>query len=324
MSRPVLIALRALKLGDLLTGVPALRALADAFPEHRRVLLAPEVFAPLVAHAGLADALVPTPGLGLLDRRLAGADVAVDLHGRGPESQPLLLDLAPARLIAFSHEDIPATAGLPQWRPGEHEVIRWCRLLGESGIAADPSRLDIAAPVRPVADCVPGATVVHPGAASESRRWPVERFAAVARAEMDRGRPVVVTGGPSEVDRARRVAGLAGVPADHVLAGRTSVLDLLAVVAAAGRVVSGDTGIAHVATAVGTPSVVLFGPVSPDEWGPPPDRPQHRALWAGKRGDPHQDTVFSGLLDIRPEAVIAAVGALPGRSVPLLHRTELV
>ncbi len=67
-----------------------------------------------------------------------------------------------------------------------------------------------------------------------------------------------------------------------MLAGRTDLVELAAAVAAAGRVVCGDTGVAHLATALGTPSVVLFGPTSPARWGPPADRPQHRVLWAGR------------------------------------------
>ncbi|MDP9383785.1 MAG: glycosyltransferase family 9 protein, partial [Actinomycetota bacterium] len=68
-------------------------------------------------------------------------------------------------------------------------------------------------------------------------------------------------------------------------------------VAGAARVVSGDTGVSHLATAVGTASVTLFGPVPPQEWGPPAlDR--HVALWAGRRGDPHAGEPDPGLLEL--------------------------
>jgi uncharacterized protein YjbJ (UPF0337 family) len=55
------------------------------------------------------------------------------------------------------------------------------------------------------------------------------------------------------------------------------------------------------------PSVVLFGPTPPAEWGPPPDRPWHRALWAGRRGDPHAKAPDAGLLAISVEDVLAAL-----------------
>jgi hypothetical protein len=54
---------------------------------------------------------------------------------------------------------------------------------------------------------------------------------------------------------------------------------------------------------------VLFGPVSPAEWGPPPGSP-HLTLWSGRLGDPHRDEPDPGLLEIEPRAVIAALDAL--------------
>jgi len=73
-------------------------------------------------------------------------------------------------------------------------------------------------------------------------------------------------------------------------------------------VVSGDTGIAHLATAYRRPSVVLFGPVPPRRWGPPPDRPYHRAIWHGtraERGDDPGPAVHPALLKIRVDEVLA-------------------
>ena len=304
---PVLVALRALGLGDLLTGIPALRALRAAFPDHHCVLVAPSPLGPLVQRERLADELVHGSGLAPIDPGLTHPDVAVDLHGRGPGSQPLLLALHPERLVAFAHPEVPGTEGGPRWRPDEHEVQRWCRLLDESGIPADPTALDITAPAAPELAWTAGATVIHPGAASAARRWPVERFAAVARAESAAGRVVVVTGSPSERPLAEHLAQLAGLPPGRVLAGRTDLLSLAAVISSAGRLVSGDTGVAHVATAVGTPSVVLFGPVPPSEWGPPPARRRHIALWAGRRGDPHASRIDTGLLELTVDRVSAAL-----------------
>ena len=249
------------------------------------MLAAPAVLAPLARLTGAVDEVVDTAPLAPLDARLHGAAVAVNLHGRGPQSTALLRATAPQRLIAFGE-------GVT-WRPGEHEVARWCRLLAESGIPADPSDLRIAAPPAEVPAHLRGATLIHPGAASAARRWPSERFAAVARAERAAGRRVVVTAGPGEEPLARAVADGTGAtvvtPAD--------LEQLAALVAAAGRLVCGDTGVAHLATALGTPSVVLFGPVPPAEWGPPPGG-RHVALWRGRRGDPHGLEPDPGLLEI--------------------------
>jgi ADP-heptose:LPS heptosyltransferase len=66
------------------------------------------------------------------------------------------------------------------------------------------------------------------------------------------------------------------------------------------------------ATALATPSVVLFGPTPPVEWGPPAGG-RHVALWAGRSGDPHGSRTDPGLLDIPVAAVLAALDATPGR-----------
>jgi ADP-heptose:LPS heptosyltransferase len=291
-----LVALRDLGLGDFLTGVPALRALARAFPEHERVLVAPRALAPLVELSGTGFALADAPP--------PHADVAVNLHGRGPQSHARLRAAAPRRLIAFACAGHPG----PAWHPGEHEVVRWCRLLEESGIPADPGdlRLELAAPHH-------GATIVHPGAAFPARRWPPERWAAVVRAERAAGRRVIVTGGPGERPLARAVA--AGTGAE-IRAGETGLAELAALIAGAGRVLCADTGVAHLATAFGIPSVVLFGPTPPAEWGPPPHDRRHRALWAGRRGDPHAAEPDPGLLAITVDDVLARLTPAPAGSPP--------
>jgi ADP-heptose:LPS heptosyltransferase len=310
--RPAVVVLRALGLGDLLTAVPALRALADAFPRHPRLLATPAALAPLARCSGAVDELVPTEGLAEpLHRRLHGAGLAVNLHGRGPESHDLLLETEPRRLVAFTHPAVPASSEGPRWRPDEHEVDRWCRLLEESGIAADPSRLDLELPPGPIPHGVRDATLIHPGAASPARRWPPERFAEVARTEAGNGRTVVVTGGPNEVELAHDVADRAGLPDGAVHAGQGGILALGRLIAAADRVVCGDTGVAHLATALRTPSVVVFGPTSPALWGPPPDRPWHRALWEGTSGDPHGQLPDPGLLAIHVDQVLEALVDLP-------------
>ncbi|HZB35614.1 MAG TPA: glycosyltransferase family 9 protein [Gaiellaceae bacterium] len=310
MAVATLVALRPLGLGDLLTGVPAIRALARAFPEHRRILAAPAALAPLALHAGGIDAVHHTVPGAALDAALGQADVAVDLHGKGPESHRVLLAARPRRLIAFANTAVGESSAGPEWRFDEHEVARWCRMLTKSGVPADPVDLDLDPPPVPVPASLSGATLIHPGAASEARRWPAERFAEVARVESESGRRVVVTGSRQEVALAAHVAELGGLPRSAVLAGRTDLLTLAALVATAGRVVCGDTGVGHLATALRTASVVLFGPVSPAHWGPPPDRPWHRVLWAGRTGNPHSDRPDRGLLDIGVEDVLEALAEL--------------
>jgi ADP-heptose:LPS heptosyltransferase len=175
-------------------------------------------------------------------------------------------------------------------------------------VRADPDALDLAVPVVPPP--VRGVAVVHPGAAYPGRRWPPGRFAAAARHLADSGCDVVVTGGPAEAELARSVARAAGLGEDAVLAGRTTTLELAAVIAAARVVVCGDTGVAHLATAYRRPSVVLFGPVSPALWGPPPRR-QHVVLWHGNgAGDPWGTELDPALAKVTVAEVTAALDAL--------------
>jgi ADP-heptose:LPS heptosyltransferase len=304
------VALRALGLGDLLTAVPALRALQRTWPAATVTVAAPRALAPRVGLTGCE--LVDAAPLAPLPAALHAADVLVNLHGRGPQSHRVALRARPRRLIAFVHDEVPETAGMPEWRADEHETARWCRLLEESGVPCEPGDLRLTAPpLRNPLTTLRGATVVHPGAASPARRWPPGRFAQVARAEAAAGRPVVITGGPDERGLARAVAVRAGLPETVVLAGRTDLHDLAAVVGAAGRVVCGDTGVGHLATALGVPSVLLFGPTSPETWGPWRGGDRHRVLWAGRTGDPHGRTPHAGLLEIEPRDVLAELAALP-------------
>jgi ADP-heptose:LPS heptosyltransferase len=312
LDKPRLLILRALKLGDLLTAVPALRALARAFPDHERVLAAPGSLGPLVALIDLPAGesaihrVADTGELQPLASELHGCQWAVNLHGRGPQSHRILLAAEPDRAIWFEHPEVPESAGAPRWRADEHEVERWCRLLTECGISANPDDVYLPAPAS--APPASGATVIHPGASSPARRWPLDRFAAVARAERGRGRPVLITGSRAELALAEELAARANLPPGAVLAGRTDLVALAATIAAAQRVVCGDTGVAHLASALRVPSVVLFGPTSPSHWGPRGDGATHRFLWGGRSGDPHGSEPDQGLLEIDAEQVIAALG----------------
>jgi ADP-heptose:LPS heptosyltransferase len=225
----------------MLTAVPAIRAIARAFPAHYRVLAAPLYLAPLVKLCGGIDEVVDAAPLEPLDDSLQDIDVAVNLHGRGPQSHRIALRTQPRRLIAFANADIAETAGFPEWRPDEHEIDRWCRLLRESGIPADPNDLQLAAPHGDAR--ARGAIVLHPGAASESRRWPSDRWIELCMRLRQEGERVVLTGAAAEFRRCRFIARGAHLPIECVLAGRTDLADLACIVASARAVVCGDVNV---------------------------------------------------------------------------------
>src|SRR5699024_326897 len=132
---------------------------------------------------------------------------------------------------------------------------------------------------------------------------------AVVRALARRrpGVPIVITAGPGEEGRAVQVAVRAGPASGAVQARRTTVTELHALIAGARLVVSGDTGVAHLAAARRVRSVRLFGPTAPAGWGPRIGPHLHRVRWAGGTGEPHADRPDPGLWEITAEQVLTAV-----------------
>lgn len=299
----MILILRALGVGDLAAAAPAVRGLRAAFPGETLALAAPAWLTPLIEAIGGVDRVLPAGELEAIGGLAEPPQIAVNLHGSGPESHRVLRELQPAKLWAFANPDAGHTDG-PGWRDEEHEVRRWCRLIGFYGVPSDPADLDLATPD---VDVARGVTIIHPGAKSPTRRWPPERYASVARRLRSAGHRVLITGSAAERDLRVRVSELAGLGADAVPS--TDLAHLLGLVASARLVISGDTGIAHLATGYRTPSVTLFGPVSPARWGPPPGREWHHPIWHGVRSEPgdRPGPVHPALLSITEDEVLAAV-----------------
>lgn len=303
-AEPQLLVLRSLGLGDLLVAVPALHALQRAFPGHRLLYASPEWLADAVELVGGYE-LLPAHGL---DEPLplphGAVDIAVNLHGKGPQSTSLLQAAGPRVVIGHRGDGVDG----PDWVEDLNERSRWTRLLQWHGIAADPTNVALRIPTGP-APC-PGATVIHVGAAFASRLWPAERFAMVARRLSERGHRVIFTGSGQERQRALEICGQAGLAGSAVVAGSLRLREFAACIAAARLVISADTGAAHLASAYGRPSVVLFGPVGPDRWGPPPG--PHLALTRDdlRRGDPFAESPDPALLGVTVDDVLAAAAGL--------------
>jgi ADP-heptose:LPS heptosyltransferase len=293
-----IVVLRALGLGDFLTAVPALRALRRGFPDSSITLASSPALVPLLPLTGALNGLRPVTRLGGLGRPDPRPDLLVNLHGRGPESIADAVASGARTVWTHAHPAYPDWPG-PEWVAAQHEVARWCRLLEAYGLVTDRTDLELARPETPSA--APGAVVVHPGSTAAERRWPAERFGAVAAALAAAGHRVLVTGTAGEADLADTARTAAGLPPEASLAGRLDLAGLAALVADAALVVSGDTGVAHLASAYRTPSVVIFGPTSPALWGPPADGP-HRVLWRASG---------TGLHDIAAAEVTEAALGLP-------------
>ncbi|WP_371555044.1 glycosyltransferase family 9 protein [Streptomyces longwoodensis] len=268
--------------GDVLLAGPAIRAVA-ARADHVTLLCGP-LGAP-AAHLlpGVDEVLVwEAPWAGFepppvrrrdVEELIAAvrADTALVLTSfhQSPLPTALLLRLAGVTRIAADSEDYPGSLlDVRHHRaPHAHEVDAALDLAEAAGFPrpAD-TRLRILPP--PDTSALTGAgpyVVVHPGASVPARAWSPARCAQAVRALADAGHRVVVTGSPGERALTRRVAGNDGVD----LGGRTGAPELAGVLARADAIVTGNTGPAHLAAAVGTPVVSLFAPVVPAErWRP--------------------------------------------------------
>jgi heptosyltransferase-2 len=173
-------------------------------------------------------------------------------------------------------------------RPGEHELWRHLRLVAATGVPVPevpdatwpvPDALRRSARARLAEAGLPKGPFVAAHVASfahEAKRWPEERFAALfERLAAERGLPVVLLGSAAEAPMNARVASLAPGARVVDLAGKTSLPEVLGVVAEAELFVGNDSGLAHLANAAGTPTTVVFGPTDPDATRP----------WDGPRAD---------------------------------------
>ncbi|MFF5214351.1 HAD-IIIA family hydrolase [Micromonospora sp. NPDC000442] len=248
---------------------PRGRAAADLLPgvdeviEHRLPWIDP------------APASVDPPELATLVSRLAAvaADEAViftSFH-QSPLPLALLLRMAGVARIAAISDDYPGSLLDVRHRVpvGVPEAERALSLAAAAGYAlgeGDEPHLRLRpVPPPPPAAGEPGYVVLHPGSAAPARGCPPELAERIADELSAAGYRVVVTGGPHERDLTERIAGRHG----RDLGGRTGLAELAGIVAAAGAVVVGNTGPAHLAAAYGVPVVSLFAPTVPfGQWGP--------------------------------------------------------
>jgi ADP-heptose:LPS heptosyltransferase len=216
-------------------------------------------------------------------------DLTLQMHGSGRLSNSLAVMLGAARTTGFivPGDYFPDAERYVAWREGEHEILRYLRLMRELGVPARGAELefpvsaDDRAEWQRVADASQlgdGPFVcIHPGSQLPSRRWRAARFAQVGDALAADGFKVVLTGVSSEAAVTREVAdAMRARPVD--LAGRTSLGALGALVSAARLVVCNDTGISHIAAATGTRSVVVCCGADPHRFAPL-DHHLHRVIY---------------------------------------------
>lgn len=287
-----LLFVRWQRFGDLITLLPAVERVRALFPQARVTWMVRPAYARFLDEAGIVDE-VWSPNLATaLLRRQARFDLAIEFHQYWL-SLPLLVARRHARrLVGYN-----AVGGrwlldiAPAFSETEPVVTQHLRLVeAAAGLrrtaAPAPQRsqpqLVCAQAWRQAAQWLPGRRparflILQPGCGTSSKRWPTESWQTLAQACSDRGWTLVLTGHRSERNLCAQIAA-AVTPGRAVYndAGKTTWGSLAALVAAAAAIVAPDTGIVHLAQALGTPSVALFGPVNPRLWGY--DGAQQRSL----------------------------------------------
>ena len=287
--------------GDAVMTVPALRELRRLFPDAQITLATRSLSAGLFVDADFIDDLQVHVETGILSTigqvrewRKRNFDLAV-LFPNSFESA-LVAFLAGVRTrIGYGTDGrrllLTHPLALPQWRSTRHEVFYYLeiveqlgRLLNVSSSASDGTvrepdgslRVD---PARRLAAFEllrrhgvethsdregPAVVALCPGSInSRAKRWPAERYAALAdRFIRELGAQVVLIGSNDELDVSQEVAGLMSEPA-VILAGQTNLEQAVALLSEVDLLVTNDTGPAHIASALGRPTLVIFGPTNP-------------------------------------------------------------
>ncbi len=283
-------------LGDIVHAIPVAAALRRAWPGARIDWLVSARHSEILDLVSVIDRRIAvrdrggvTGGTALFaavrDLRRTRYDVAVDLQGlvksaliaRG-SGAPRILGFTsrylrePLARFVYTEAHDPGGGGI--YHPGEtrHVVEINLGLLAPLGVRKMTPEFPIADADSDAAREVAGRTdgryaLLNPGAAWPNKRWPAPRLAAVARALRDRhGVLSAVIWGPGERELAEAVVGEAAGAA--MLTPPTAIADVVALARSALVMVSGDTGPMHIAAAVGTPVVGIYGPTRPERNGP--------------------------------------------------------
>ena len=279
--------IRFSSLGDVLLTTPAVRGLKESLPGSRITFLTKRAFAPLLEGNPSIDRVVlledaddggRLPGLIRLCRGLGTFDAVVDLHGN-LRSRVACASVLAERVLRYSKGAVRRRLWiLGLMRPDisgteRHVIQRYLEALGPLGVDREPGRPEIH--LRPEEESEVRSllrehgledrsryAVLIPGARWPNKRWTVEGFAAVARwLNREMGTVAVLAGDGGEREWSKAVAASAGEGTVQ-LTGETNLRQLAALLKGARVALGNDSGPAHMAAAVGTPLVSLFGPTS--------------------------------------------------------------
>lgn len=291
-------------LGDSVSFTPALDALRARASRPRLVGLYHAAFAPMYRDDPRLDAVIPYYGKyrriadTLRALRQAGCEVALLAYMAEPDVVPLVRLGGSRLLLRMVGRDTVYRAMManPEMlapvQTHEHALRRGLRMVEALGcrVTTDRPTLPVQATDKArITDWflrrqVPRGALrvaLHPGASVETKRWPVDHFISLGRRLLasDRAMHLILTGAPAEQALVRQIAAGLGSPGRVTeAAGAISIAELPPLLASLDLLISADTGVAHVAYAVGTPSVTLFWRSDPAISGPIHDLERHQVV----------------------------------------------
>ena len=294
VRRVLVVRLRSI--GDTVLATPSLYALRRFLPEAQIDVLLEDWVAPTLEGSMDVDRIITVKRRDTTSRlravqhlRAARYDVAFNLHG-GSTAALLTWASGAKHRVGYAsyryhrlHNHLAPSSSELWQRAKTHSVEQQLALLGWTGVPVSdrpPTRLAVAAEAeeqiaRKLRDArlndAPGFALIHPTAAFDSKTWATENFARVIEHLHARRLAAIALVGPNEAEIARRLA--ACVRAPLVSFADLTLPEVTALAARARLFVGNDSGIAHIAAAVGAPSVVVFGSSNIAHWKPWTDAP---------------------------------------------------
>jgi len=300
---PRILLVKLSSLGDVVQALPTLEALRQRYPKGRITWLVESGQAPLLQGHPALDEVLAVPRLRLAEGwrprdlssllvlvrqlRHRSFDLVIDLQGLLKSALWVALARSP-RKIGFDGTRegsyLVLTERLPKYDPDLHAVARYLQVAAYLGAPVSPPRFRLPSQlhgdISPILAAAQGRplVVLHPGARWPSKLWPAQAWAALARGVTNQGALPVITGSPADRELAQAI--MAEKPGKVLnLVGRTTLGELSALLRVAALAVMCDTGPMHLAAAVGTKVVALFGPTAP--WRTGPFGPGHEVVRLG-------------------------------------------
>ncbi len=327
--------LRALNLGDSLCIIPAVRAVKHAYPDASITLIGLPWQKKFVKRfAKYFNDFISFPGWpGLPEQEFSSVkvieflqkvqhiqfDLILQMQGNGTFTNPMCMLLGAKKVAGLREvgKYCPDKKRFPVFKENKNEILQFLHLVKDAlAISAEDPVLEFPVTreehlnfekIMEQLRLVPERYVcIHPGARNPLRRWSPKKFAAVADTMVEAGYTILITGNEEERKITRTVS-------EHM---RSSAIDLVGECGSVGlgelallvknavAVISNDTGISHIASAMSTPSVVIFTSYSdPERWAPL-DTTLHRFIPAEQATSPQNVLdVFCEVLQIKPEFV---------------------